>query len=75
MKPTNYKDLVKVNQFLPIMQEHIGKTMNLARIKLMAYVIHALHVVQTFSLHKLAAAMPFISIESGKLTAEQKKEL
>lgn len=32
--------------------------MNLARIKLMAYVIHALCVVQTVSLHKLAAAMP-----------------
>ena len=58
MKITTSKDLVKVNQILPIMQEHFGKTMNLARIKLMAYVIHALCVVQTVSLHKLAAAMP-----------------
>ena len=40
------------------MQEHFGKTMNLARIKLMAYLLHALCVVQTVSLHKLAAAMP-----------------
>ena len=32
--------------------------MNLARIKLMAYLLHALCVVQTVSLHKLAAAMP-----------------
>ena len=35
MKTTNSKDLVKVNQILPIMQEHFGQSMNLARIKLM----------------------------------------
>ena len=58
MKVTNSKNLVKVNQILPIMQGHFGKSMNLARIKLMALVIHALCVVQTVSLHKLAAAMP-----------------
>lgn len=58
MKITNSKDLVKVNQILPIMQEHFEKSMNLARIKLMALLIHALCVVQTVSLHKLAAAMP-----------------
>ena len=40
------------------MQEHFEKSMNLARIKLMALLIHALCVVQTVSLHKLAAAMP-----------------
>ena len=45
MKTTNSKDLVKVNQILPIMQEHLGKTMNLARIKLMALMLHALCVV------------------------------
>ena len=33
--------------------------MNLVRIKLMALMIHALRMVQTVSLHKLAAAMPF----------------
>lgn len=58
MKITDYKDLVKVNQILPIMQEHFGNSMNLARIRLMAFVLHALCVVQTVSLHKLASAMP-----------------
>lgn len=61
MKTTDFKDLGKVNQILPIMQEHFGKSMNLARIKFikfMAFMLHALCVVQTVSLHKLAAAMP-----------------
>ena len=58
MKITDSKDLVKVNQILPIMQEHFGNSMNLARIRLMAFVLHALCVVQTVSLHKLASAMP-----------------
>ena len=58
MKTTNSKDLVKVNQILPIMQEHFGQSINLARIKLMALLLHALCVVQTVSLHKLAGAMP-----------------
>lgn len=58
MKTTNSKNLVKVNQILPIMQEHFGQSVNLARIKLMALLLHALCVVQTVSLHKLAGAMP-----------------
>ena len=58
MKTTNSKDSVKVNQILPIMQEHFGQNMNLARIKLMSLLIHALCMVQTVSLHKLADAMP-----------------
>lgn len=58
MQTTDSKDLAKVNQILPIMQEYFGKSMNLARIKLMAYMLHALCVVQTVSLHKLASAMP-----------------
>ena len=58
MKITEPKDLVKVNQILPIMQEHFENSMNLARIKLMAFMLHALCVVQTVNLHKLAAAMP-----------------
>ena len=58
MKTTDSKDLAKVNQILPIMQEYFGKSMNPARIKLMAYMLHALCVVQTVSLHKLASAMP-----------------
>ena len=60
MKTTDFKDLAKVNQILPIMQEYFGNSMNLARIKLMAYMLHALCVVQTVSLHKLASAMPTI---------------
>ena len=51
MKTTDSKDLAKVNQILPIMQEYFGNSMNLARIKLMAYMLHALCVVQTVSLH------------------------
>ena len=58
MKTTDFKNLAKVNQILPIMQEYFGKSMNLARIKLMAYMLHTLCVVQTVSLHKLASAMP-----------------
>lgn len=58
MKTTISKDVNKVNQILPVMQEHFGKTMNMARIKLMAFLLHALCVVQTVSLHKLSAAMP-----------------
>ena len=58
MKTTDSKDFAKVNQILPIMQEYFGNSKNLARIKLMAYMLHALCVVQTVSLHKLASAMP-----------------
>ena len=61
MKTTNSKDLFKVNQILPIMQEHFGQSINLARIKLKAYGVappRAVCVVQTVSLHKLAGAMP-----------------
>ena len=52
------RDGDKVNQIVPIMQEHLGSVMNLARIKLLAFMLHALCVVQTVSLHKIAAAMP-----------------
>lgn len=38
MKTTDSKDLVKVNPTLPIIQEYFGNSMNLARIKLMAYI-------------------------------------
>lgn len=57
MKTTNLKYLVKVNQILPITQEHFGQSMTLACIKLMALMLHALCVVQMVSLHKLADAM------------------
>ena len=62
MKFTDSKDPVRVNQILPILKEHFGNNINLARIKLMAklmaLMIHALCVVQTVSLHKIAAGMP-----------------
>ena len=54
----HFQDNGKVNQIVPIMQEHLGCVMNLARIKLLAFMIYALCVVQTVSLHKIAAAMP-----------------
>lgn len=40
------------------MQEYFENSMNLTQIKLMPYMLHALCVVQTVSLHKLASAMP-----------------
>ena len=40
------------------MHKHLGTVMNLARIKLLAFVLQALCVVQTVSLHKIASAMP-----------------
>lgn len=40
------------------MQGHFGNSTNLARIKLMAFMLHALCVVETVSLHQLASAMP-----------------
>ena len=55
---TTPRDCAKVNQIVPIMQEPLDQVMNLARIKLLAFVLHALCVVQTVSLHKIASAMP-----------------
>ena len=51
-------DCDKVNQVFPIMQAHLVPVKNLARIKLLAFVLHALCIVQTVSLHKIASAMP-----------------
>ena len=72
MKTSNFKDSVKVNQILPIMQEHFGQSMNLARIKLMALLLHALCVVQTVSLHKLADAMPTAVDKDSNLIRPQR---
>ncbi len=58
MKTTDSKELVKVNQILPIKQEFFGNSKNLSRIKLTAYMLHALCMVQIVSLHKQASAMP-----------------
>ena len=55
---TTPRDFDKVNPLVPIMQEHIGSAMNLARIKLLAFVLQSICVVQTVSLHKIAAAIP-----------------
>ena len=55
---TTPRDCDKANPIVPIMQEHLCPVMNLARIKLLAFVLHALCVVQTVSLHKIASAMP-----------------
>lgn len=55
---TTPRDYGKVNHIVPIMQEHLGSVMNLARIKLLAFVLHAMCAVPTFCLHKIAAAMP-----------------
>jgi len=51
-------DRFKVNTILPIMQEHFGNSMNLARIKLLALLLQAMCMVQTVSLYKLSSAMP-----------------
>lgn len=55
---TTHRDCDKVNKIVPIKQEHLGSVMNLARFKLLAFVLHALCVVQTVRLHKIASAMP-----------------
>ena len=41
-KATNSKNKGKISKLFPIMQEHLGKSMNLARIKLMALLLEAL---------------------------------
>ncbi len=58
MKTTTLKNSVKVNQILPIMQEHFGNSMNTACIKLMAIMPNALCAVHTVKLYKPADAMP-----------------
>lgn len=55
---TTPKDCDKVNQIITIMQEHLGLVMNFSRIKLLTFALHALCIVQTVSLHKIASAMP-----------------
>ena len=57
-KATNSKNRVKFSKLFPIMQEHFGQSMNLARIKLMALLLEALFKAQTVSLERLANAMP-----------------
>ena len=56
-KATNSKYKGKFSKLLPIMQEHFGNSMNLARIKLMALLLEALVQAQTVNLVRLANAM------------------
>ena len=55
---TASKDSDKVNQILPILKEHFGNSINLARLKFMSLLLHALVIAQTVSLHKLSSFMP-----------------
>ena len=48
-KATNPKNRGKVSKLFPIMQEHLGQSMNLARSKLMALLLEALVKAQTVS--------------------------
>ena len=48
----------KYTLYFILNERAVGPVMNLARIKLLAFVLHALCVVQTVSLHKIASAMP-----------------
>ena len=57
-KATNPKNRGKVSKLFPIMQEHLGQSMNLARIKLMTLLLEAFVKAQTVSLVRLANAMP-----------------
>ena len=57
-KATNSKNKGKISKLFPIMQEHLGKSMNLARIKLMSLLLEALVKAQTVNLVRLANAMP-----------------
>ena len=55
-KATNSKNRGKISKLFPIMQKHLGQSMNLARIKLMA-LLEVLVKAQTVSLVRLANAM------------------
>ena len=57
-KATNSKNRVKFSKLFPIMQEHFGQSMNLARIKLMALLLEALVKAQTVNLVRLANVFP-----------------
>ena len=61
-KATNSKNKGKISKLFPIMQEHFGNSINLARIKLMiklmALLLEALVKAQTVNLVRLANAMP-----------------
>ena len=57
-KATNSKSRGKISKLFQITQEHFGKSMNPARIKLMTLLLKAPIKPQTVNLVRLANAMP-----------------
>lgn len=57
-KATNSKSKGKISKLFQITQEHFGKSMNPARIKLMTLLLKASVKAQTVNLVRLANAMP-----------------
>ena len=57
-KATNSKNRGKIIKLFQITQEHFGKSMNLARIKLMTLLLEAPVKAQTVNLVRLVNAMP-----------------
>ena len=57
-KATNSKSRDKISKLFQIMQEHFGKSMNPARIKLMTLLLKAPVKAQTVNLVRLVNAMP-----------------
>ena len=60
-KAINSKNKGKISKLLPIMQGHFGKSMNLARIKLMTFLLEALVKAQTVNLVRLANTMDTVA--------------
>ena len=57
-KATNSKSRGKISKLFQIMQEHFGKSMNPARIKLITLLLDAPVKAQTVNLVRLVNAMP-----------------
>ena len=57
-KATNSKSRGKISKLFQIMQEHFGKSMNPARIKLITLLLEAPVKPQTVNLVRLVNAMP-----------------
>ena len=67
MKATDSKDLGKVNQILPIMQEYFGNSMNLGDTDLTLEKVDVLHRILTKIFHAE------IVVDSAKVAAEMKE--
>ena len=57
-KATNSKSRGKISKLFQIMQEHFGKSMNPARIKLITLLLKSPVKAQTVNLFRLVNAMP-----------------